>query len=207
MERVICFVDYINAGRNTADGHRWTSLLQTSLDTAAPGRFEVVNRGIGGQTTYDGLLRIEADVLTQMAGGWVLIEFGFNDASVPEKRTINRCPLPVFTAYLEEIVRMVRKEKGRPVLIANHPIRQRSIKEAPQGNRRPYHRNFAPYQPAIREVAKKTRTPLIDLEEALANVPLGELVSEDGLHLSPHGNRHYARAVFEGFCPLLKLKG
>ncbi len=206
MERIICFGDSITAGRNTADGHRWTSLLQNALDTVAPSRFEVLNRGIGGQTTYDGLLRIDADVLTPLEGGWVLIEFGLNDASVPPKRSINRCPITVFTPYLEEIIRMVRKEKGKPVLLTNHPIRQRTVKEAPQGNRRPYHTNFKPYQPAIRELAAQTRTPLIDLEKALANVPLEELLVEDGIHLNTSGNRHYARAVIEGLRPLLKLK-
>jgi len=184
MERIICFGDSITACSSLPDSHRWVSHLQAALDAAAPGHFQVFNRGVGGDTTYDGLKRFDSAVLPLLPG-WVLIEFGFNDASVSPGRRSARVPLPAYREFLEDILRLVRKQGGRPILIGNHPIRK--DRPTPQGNRRSYWRNGAPYRPVVHELAKKTRTPLIDLEAALSTVPLEELVTEDGLHLSASG--------------------
>lgn len=202
MENIICFGDSITAGRPFPEGRRWTALLQSSLDSLAPGRFHVFNRGVGGHHTADGLARYDADVIPRLPG-YVLIEFGFNDASVAPGRHVARVPLPAFAINLLEIIRLVRLGGGSPILIANHPIEK--DRAAEQGNGCLYYDNFAPYQPEIRRVAAESGTPLIDLEQALAHLPLGQLLSEDGLHLSLEGNRHYAEAVLAGLKPHLGL--
>lgn len=202
MTPLICFGDSITAGRPFREGRRWTALLQSALDRLAPDRFAVHNRGVGGHHTADGLARYDGDVLPHLPGV-VLIEFGFNDASVVNNRHVARVPLPAFKENLREIIRLVRHSGGTPILIANHPISPTST--VLQGNGAMYIDNFAPYQPAIREIATATQTPCIDLEAALAATPACELLSEDGLHLSEAGNRHYAAAVLEGLKPLLGL--
>ncbi len=203
MERIICFGDSITAGRPFPEGRRWTALVQSELDKIAPDRFEVYNRGVGGNTTQEGLARFDGEI-APLLPGWVLIEFGFNDASVPPGRRIPRCNLTAFTENLGEIVRLIKAAKGKPVLLANHPIQKE--RPGPQGNGRPYFQNFKPYQPAIREAAEKLRVPLIDLEKEMKNIRLDDLLAEDGLHLSLGGNRPYAASVLKGLRPLLRLK-
>lgn len=195
---IVCFGDSITSGKSQPEGRRWTALLASELDRNFPKRFEVFNRGVGGSTTAQGLERFAGEVGPHLPG-LVLIEFGFNDASVPVGLRTNRVGLPEFQRNLLEMIRLVRAEKGKPILMANHPIPVvRTIGE--QGNGKNYATNFLPYQPAIRAVAAKSRTPLIDLEVSMraARVSLKELLSEDNLHLSRPGNALYAQHVWEG---------
>ena len=79
--RVICFGDSITHAQDCAEADRWTTQLAFQLEQASPGRFEVFNRGIGGNTTALGLDRIQNDVISLLPG-LVLIEFGINDSYV-----------------------------------------------------------------------------------------------------------------------------
>lgn len=204
--RIVCFGDSITHGKSQPEGRRWTALLAAELDERFPDRFEVHNRGIGGNTSAQGLDRFATDV-APLLPAVVLIQYGFNDASVPAGRRTNRVGLPEFQGNLLEIVRLVRAGGGQPVLLVNHPIPTlRGCGE--QGNGRDYGANFRPYQPAIRTVAAKSRTPLIDLERSMraARVSLADLLTEDNLHLSRSGNGVYARHVADGLENLRLLR-
>jgi len=189
------------------EGGRWTTLLYLLLKAEMEKEWHVYNRGIGGDTTWHALDRFDDDI-KPLLPAYVLIEYGFNDASVPEGRRIARCGLAAFRENISEIIRKVRAGKGKPILIVNHPICPREI---PQGNRRTYVQNFRPYQAAIRELAKATKTPMIDLEREMvrAGVDLHRLLTKDGLHLSAEGNAIYANFVFASFASVagIKVKG
>ncbi|HRJ71615.1 MAG TPA: GDSL-type esterase/lipase family protein [Terrimicrobiaceae bacterium] len=201
-QRLICFGDSITHGKSEPEGFRWTAQLARELERRFPGRFEVYNRGVGGNTSAQAIERFGADVAPHLPG-IVLIEFGFNDASVPPGVATNRVGLPEFQRNLREIVRLVRAGGGRPVLLVNHPI-PRLRGPGTQGNGKDYAINFRPYQPAIRDVAAKTKAPVIDLESAMrrARVPLPDLLGADNLHLSRSGQTIYGRHVLDG---LLRL--
>lgn len=198
VQRIVCFGDSITFGKREPVGFAWTAQVATELNRSFPGKFEVFNRGVGGNTTAQGLERFAADV-APLLPAVVLVEFGFNDAHVAAGIGVHRVGLSEFQRNLLEMIRLVRAGKGRPVLLANHPIpadRTGTI----QGNGKSYAANFRPYQPAIRSVAEKSRTPLIDLEKSMkrSRVSLAELLIEDGLHLSRSGNAIYARHVLRG---------
>ncbi len=204
MTRIICFGDSITASKGLPEGRRWSALLQKRLDEIAPDQYAVHNAGVGGDTTHLGLLRYEADVQPHLPG-IVLLEFGFNDGSVPEGRHLARVSIPSFRENIAEIVRLVREKGGKAVLIANHPIRDDS--PADQGNGRSYTENFRIYQPVIRELAKELDLPLIDLEKEMldAEVDLGELLApHDGLHLSLSGQQIYADFIFTRLKSLIR---
>jgi lysophospholipase L1-like esterase len=205
-QSLICFGDSITNGKSQPEGRRWTALVAAELDQRFPGQFEVHNRGVGGNTTAQGLERFSGDVTPNLPG-IVLIEFGFNDASVPPGFMTSRVGLGEFQRNLAEIIRLVRAGRGQPVLLTNHPIpRIRAVGE--QGNGKDYAVNFRPYQPAIRIVAAKTKTPLMDLEATMrkARVPFQDLLADDNLHLSREGNAIYAQHVLDGLESLGLLK-
>ncbi|MFV0414970.1 MAG: SGNH/GDSL hydrolase family protein [Chthoniobacterales bacterium] len=198
VHRIVCFGDSITLGKAQPEGSRWTSLLGTDLECDFPGRFEIFNCGIGGNTTAQGLERFVADV-SPLLPALVLIEFGFNDAHVPAGLRISRVSLAEFQRNLLEIMRLVRVGRGHPVLLVNHPIP--AVRSgAEQGNGKNYSANFRPYQPAIRLVAREAKVPLIDLERSMrrARVAFKDLLSEDDLHLSRSGNSIYAKHVRSG---------
>ena len=69
--RIVCLGDSLTACGG--EGGRYSDMLQRSL----PG-YEIVNRGIGGDTLGGGLARLEKDVLS-CAPGYVIVELGPND--------------------------------------------------------------------------------------------------------------------------------
>ena len=78
---IVAFGDSITQAKEVAPEKRWPELLRAALQARMPGRgFAVVNAGVGGNTSREGLARIERDVLAHRPD-WVLVEFGGNDAT------------------------------------------------------------------------------------------------------------------------------
>jgi lysophospholipase L1-like esterase len=194
--RVVCFGDSITHAQDCAEADRWTTQLAFQLEQASPGRFEVFNRGIGGNTTALALDRIQNDVISLLPG-LVLIEFGINDAYVFPWAKIPRVALPGYMENLAEILRQVRAAQGEAVLIINHPITTRADQH-PQGNNISVGENLELYSQEARAWARNENLTVIDLPELLKQegVSMDEFWSDDGVHLSPLGNRLYANFVF-----------
>lgn len=206
MKKILCFGDSITSCADFPDNRKWTALLQRDLDAADPGEYAVYNRGIGGNTTVHGLDRINSGILKYMPG-IVLIEFGFNDASLRKGEEISKVLLPDFKANLSKIIQLVREREGNPILMTNH-VTDQEPPGRPQANGRDYFETFRLYQIAIREVAQETSTALIDLEAEMqkAGVSPKDVVSEDRIHLKESASRIYADFVFRGLAPLIGLK-
>jgi lysophospholipase L1-like esterase len=202
---IVCFGDSITHAGGYAEGDRWPTVLQRRLDEWRPGSFKVYNCGIGGHTTAQGLDRFATDVMPLLPAV-VLIEFGFNDGNVADWSKKPRVGLDEFKANLREMHRAIRARRGTPVFIVNHTI---GPVAARCGNGKSYNANFAPYNPAIKQVAVALKAPAIDLPAMMRRrkVDLDAFLAEhkdDNLHLSPRGNHLYADMVLEALTPLLK---
>ncbi len=129
----------------------------TMLRCAAPG-VTIENRAIGGRSTNsfirEGRLdKIAADL---RKGDTLLIQFGHNDASVdkPERYTT----IDQYKANLRRMLDVARTAGARAVILT--PVARRDFRS---GVEQP---SFPTYADAAREVAKATRTPLLDLGKA-----------------------------------------
>ena len=198
---IVCFGDSITHAAGFAEGDRWPTILQYKLNEWKSGKFKVYNRGKGGDTTVQGLDRFDTDVLPLLPSV-VLIQFGFNDSNVRDWATFPRVSLDEYSRNLIEFHRMIIAKKGRPVFIVNHRIARVAFV---QGNRKSYNTNFKPYNPALKEVAKKMKALIIDLPAIMTKrkIDLKKFVIEDGLHLSEKGNHIYADMVFEALKKIL----
>ena len=198
---IVCFGDSITHAYSFAECDKWPVILQNKLNEWKRGKYKVINRGIGGNTTANGYERFESEILPLMPGV-VLIEFGFNDSSVWEWATVPRVGLDEYRKNLLAFHRAIKAKKGRTIFIVNHPT-TRSY--AIQGNGKSYKTNFKPYNPAVREVAKKTKSPMIDLPAMIRRrkVDLKTFLADDGLHLSVRGNHLYAGMVFDALREIL----
>jgi len=194
--RIICFGNSITHAQNYAEADRWTTHLAFHLEEAAPGAYEVFNRGIGGNTTSLALDRIQIDVIPLLPGS-VLVEFGINDAYVTPWAKIPRVALPGYKENLLELIRQIQTANGQPVLLINHPLAY-SLQLHTQGNQQSVGANLEPYNGAALEIARHAGIPIIDLPSflKLEQMRMEEFWAEDGVHLSPAGNRLYARLVF-----------
>jgi acyl-CoA thioesterase I len=73
---IVCFGDSLTAGYGTEAGQTYPDYLQADLD-AAGYKYRVVNAGISGNTTKDGVERVNA--IVAMKPTIVVVEFGGND--------------------------------------------------------------------------------------------------------------------------------
>ena len=195
MLNIICFGDSITEGGDFEKLKRWTSLLQDSLDEKYPEAYRVINKGIGGNTSAQGFDRFCDDVLPYLPGV-LLVEFGFNDANVKDWSIEPRVSLGEFVRNLREFHRIATAKNTSCVFILNHSIAE--VDER-QGNGLTYNQNLLPYDKAVIKLAEELKAKVIDLPGIMAakEIPLDEYLSDDNLHLSEAGNKHYAQMVFD----------
>lgn len=195
MLNIICFGNSITEGKDVEKSRKWTSIMQTNLDASFPNRYRIINKGISGNTSAQGLDRYGDDVLPHLPG-LLLAEFGLNDANVKDWSIEPRVSLNEFIRNLQEFHRIAMANNSNCIFILNHTIAK---VESKQGNDKTYNENLLPYNKAIISLAEKLQGKLIDLPAMMAkkSIPLQKYLSDDNIHLSEMGNKYYAQMVFD----------
>ena len=178
---IVCFGDSLTAGLGLDAGQSYPDLLQHELD-AHRYRYRVVNLGVSGETTLDGLARI--GMVLEEKPVVVVLEFGANDG-------LRGQPVPNIEHNLAEMIESLQKA-GLQVLLAG-------ITLPPNYGMDYIHR----FDAAYRELAAKYKVPLIPF--LLVNVAgNARLMQRDGLHPNAEGTRTVAATVFQALEPMLK---
>lgn len=200
---IICFGDSITEGAEFGASERWPARLQRALERSRAGEWRVHNRGVGGDTTARAFDRFDSDVLPLLPG-WLLLQFGFNDANVRDWTRVPRVGVAEFEKNLREFHRLAGAQGGHCVFIVNHTV---AAVAGRQGNGCSYVENHAPYERALRALAEELTAPLIDLPRMMRSrdVVLADFVTADGIHLSMPGNALYADMVSEALMGLLDV--
>lgn len=200
--RILCFGSSITQSNGVAEIHRWPTRVQCALQAHAPGRFELYNKGIGGNTTAQALDRIQTDIIPLLPAH-VIIGFGANDASIPMHRLTSRVGLAEYESNTREIIRIVEAGNGTPILFNYHlpaiPKDEKGNVIPNQGNGRPLAENMAPYHEAVKKIASERNLPLISIPDIMQkhNVRIEELVGPDHIHNTIAGNHFYATHITE----------
>lgn len=191
LPRVVCFGDSI-----TAAGY------PVELGDVLQGR-RVINAGVGGNTTAQGLARIDADVLVHKPKA-VVVLFGTND-SVISKAGAFRVPPADYEQNLREIVSRCRKQGAQVVLCTPPPIIAESYFQ-----RHPKEQYDAKggldailtrYADAVRRVAKSMDVPVVDLARQFPKDTLH--LKACGVHPSPLGEKRIALLVGKVLEPIV----
>lgn len=178
---IVCFGDSLTAGYGADPGHSYPDYLQKLLDGRGY-HYHVINKGISGDTSKDGVSRLK-DVLAahpQIA----VVEFGGNDG-------LRGLPITATRANLDKIVSTLQGA-GVKVALAG-------ITLPPQ---------YGPdYIKQINDTytlaAQKFKVPLLPfLLIHVYNVPGG--MQQDGIHATAKGNAIVAEDVFALIRPMLK---
>lgn len=179
--RVVFFGDSLTAGLGVSRSEAFPSLVQTEIDAAGL-PFEVVNAGVSGDTTADGLRRLD----WALSGGaeLVVLELGANDG-------LRGLEVAATRRNLADLMGRLRA-RGLPVVLV--------------GMRMPP--NYGPeYTARFREVfpalATEFRVPLVPfLMEGVGGK--AELLLSDGTHPNAAGHRVMARTVWSTLGPVLR---
>jgi acyl-CoA thioesterase-1 len=178
---LVCFGDSLTAGYGTDPGESYPDVLQKLLD-AQGYKYRVVNSGISGNTTKDGLDRI-ARVIAKHPQ-IVVVEFGGNDG-------LRGLPIQQTEANLSEIIDTLQKS-GAEVALAGITL--------PPDYGKDY---IAKFNAMYTAMAKRYHVRLLPfLLKDVYGVP-GDM-QDDATHATAKGNKQVAVNVEELVKPMLR---
>lgn len=178
---LVCFGDSLTAGAGIDRDQAYPALLQQILIREGY-HYRVVNEGVSGNTTKDGLDRI--DEILRLHPQVVVVEFGGNDG-------LRGLPTAEAERNLDAIVRTL-KASGAKVAMAGITL--------PPQYGTPYIRSFDAMFPAV---ANRYHVPLLPfILEGVYGIP-GD-IQEDGVHPTARGAQQVAINVEHLVLPLLK---
>ncbi|WP_245817934.1 arylesterase [Granulicella rosea] len=178
---VVCFGDSLTAGYGADPGQSYPDYLQKDLD-AQGYRYRVVNEGVSGATTKDGIDRVAG--IAAMHAAVVVVEFGGNDGLRGLKTEITR-------ANLAQIIQTLQAS-GTKVVLAGISL--------PPDFGADYVNAFTANYPAL---AKQFKTPLLPfLLKDVYGVP--GMMQADRTHATNKGNEIVAKNVLQMLSPQLE---
>lgn len=178
---IACFGDSLTAGYGIDSEDSYPAVLQRTLDSAGY-RYRVVNLGISGDTTKDGLARI--DRVLALAPAIVVVEFGGNDG-------LRGLPIASTRTNLDAIVSRLVPTHTQVVLAG--------ITLPPQYGKA-YVKDF---DDTYHLAATKYHVPLLPfLLKDVYGVQGG--IQPDGIHPTAQGARQVAKNVLSLIQPMLK---
>ncbi len=210
--KVVAFGDSLTAGSALHEGDpNWTDLLASMFDV------DIINAGIGGNTTTEALSRIESDVYAQKPD-IVLIAFGMNDHVIVDVDGRTNTEQSVFRNNLIAIIDGVRGIGAKPILITpnavmeeyyftRHPVQW----YAPVGGA---NEQLAVYCDIIRSVADEYEVPLADIFKESCKYDLSKLLRtpdhggfDDGVHPYGDGIQFFAEIIHPLLLSVMNMCG
>jgi acyl-CoA thioesterase-1 len=178
---IVCFGDSLTAGYGADPGHAYPDYLQQILDSHGY-HYHVLNKGISGDTTKDGVARLQ-DVLAAHPA-IAVVEFGGNDG-------LRGLPITATRANLDRIVGTL-KSAGVKVALAGITL--------PPDYGPDYIRDF---NETFTLAAKKYDVPLLPfLYVHVYNIP--GAIQQDKTHATAKGNELVAQNIYGLLKPMLK---
>jgi acyl-CoA thioesterase-1 len=178
---IVCFGDSITAGFGLDAGQSFPDLLQKDLDGRGL-RYRVVNMGVSGDTTQDGLARLPMALAEKPA--IVILELGGNDG-------LRGIPIAITQANLAQMIEAFQGTDAK-VILAGMSLPP----------------NYGPafikkFEAVYKDLAAKYHVTLIPflLEGVGAH---DEFMQRDGLHPNAAGARKVEALVMKTLTPLVK---
>ena len=180
------------------------------------GRYDDIRQGYSGYNTRMAKLVLPHVLPCRSAGdphedprSVVTIFFGANDAALPDRTSSKQhVPLDVYSANVRWMVAYLKREaKVRNVILitpppVSEPHRVAHAKrvygiDLPLGSERTVEAT-SKYAEACKDLAGELRVPCVDLFSRFMAVDgYGDVLLNDGLHLTPRGNALVAEALVE----------
>lgn len=183
--KIVCFGDSITGVYYHTGGRRaWSDALGSALRSHYPNNpIALINAGISGNTTTDGLQRMEHDVLAHRPD-LIVAMFGMND--------VVRVEATVFRTNLETLIARARAHQAEVVLMTPNAV-------FPDDPARPPEK-LAAYAQHMREVALANQVALADCHQAFEYIRVNDgtawpRLMSDPVHPNMRGHRVFAQVV------------
>ena len=218
--KVVAFGDSITWGTGIKnENKKWTNLVKERL------HIQLINSGVPGDTSSDGLARIKKDVLSHHPD-YVIVNFGMNDHYMQNP---NHAYVSVvnFKKNMLKIIKQIESTKAIPILVTpNKVIEGDSGNGDMEGKASYYYRRhpskwyaevgganeqLKKYCDVLKEISVQKQLYLVDMFEESSHYDLYEfLISEknhkldDGVHPDEFGAEIYAQKIGNLLASLLK---
>ena len=156
-------------------------------------RATAVPAGISGHKSNQMLERLDRDVLSKKPD-WMTLSCGVNDVW----HGANGIPLEPYKKNITEIVEKCQAAGVKVMILTSTMIGE----DAPNSN----NQKLAAYNNFLRDLAKKKKCRLADLNADMQAAITkagpdhkGNLLTSDGVHMNPEGNRMMATGVLKAF--------
>jgi len=175
-------------------GQTFAALLEASLRKSGLD-VEVVNVGIGGETTEGALRRLAKDVLARRPAV-VTVMYGTNDSYVDRGKTESRLTAEQYRANVTRLVRALRDAGAVPILMTEPRL---GDKAAANGAGEHPNVRLERYMDECRAVARETKAPLVDhfahwTAAARRGTDVGRWTT-DQCHPNPEGHQVLAETI------------
>jgi len=179
----------------------YVDIIRQQLAAQRP-QAKVIGAGISGNKVPDLQRRLERDVLAHQPTT-VVIYIGIND--VWHSQNGRGTPLDLFETGLRDIIQQIQDAGAQVILATPSVIGEKT------GGTNPLDAMLQGYSQVSREVAKSTGAQLLDLRKRFIaylqeNNPENQptnILTTDGVHLNPAGNKFVAQQMLEGLKELV----
>lgn len=185
--KIVCFGDSITGTYYHTGGRRaWTEALGQTLTELYPrAQLKMINAGISGNTSGDGLARMDTDVLTHNPD-LVVAMFGMNDAARSEPDDLRH--------NLQQIVNRAQDQGSEVVLMTPNAIADDDPSRTTQ--------RLAEYIEVVREIARTNNLTLADTYRVYEDIrqndhPEWTRLMSDAVHPNMRGHRLFASIIGE----------
>ena len=170
----------------------WVAMLGGYIGT------EVINAGVGGDSTINAVGRLERDVLSKKPDV-ALVCFGMNDQAQSQSKNAPNVSLEKYTENMIHIIEELQAIGTEVILIAPHDAYAANGFYSPGGYGLDYaYGNMKDFCNVVRELAEEYDCGLIDIyAEAEQEDMTKFLAAGDGIHQSPEGHKLWAKYVSE----------
>ena len=208
--RIVAFGDSITQAVRQQPENRWADLVRSALQSGLVGcDVQMINSGVGGNTSREGLARFEKDVIAHRPDV-VLIEFG-NDCTPDQARHVT---LEEYGRNFDHFIKRARETSDALIVLMTFPpVIDDWHTYADHEFYQPFGGQDAMqnlYRQVVKERAAQHGTLLVDLNAALRKQMAvhgdGEIILPDGVHLTTRGNACVAEVVLPVLLPALERR-
>lgn len=203
--RILIFGDSITYGAWDTSGG-WADRLKQwahkrTIESTSTDKIQVLNLGIGGDTSTGVLKRLEAEVEARYSASWpfaFIFAIGTNDERVKNGQI--ETPLEEFKQSIQGIIDAARKHTDKILFIGLPPLAENTVsfKDQEYSDKR-----IAEYEHAAREIVQSSGLPFIEVRSAFEGSS-ENLFSDDKLHPNDDGHAILADIIVPAVEELLK---
>ncbi|MCI9414423.1 MAG: hypothetical protein HFJ79_04475 [Clostridiales bacterium] len=179
----------VTLGDSLTAQSNWAEMASEALN------MKLVNAGIGGHTSADGIARFDRDVAAANPD-YVVIAFGTNDfVRWGADPTVT---LDNYRQNMSSLVGRVRALDATPLLFTAPYVRDdawmKGVGTYPDGEDT-LTDSIDVYNRTIREIAAEQAVDLVDMREMCSQHDIYDFLQIDGVHLSLYGQKKYAETL------------